>query len=158
MGLMAFFGTPIKTMTQILPSFLLAVGVGASVHILAIFYKHYDQNQNDDKKQAKADSIAYTLEHSGFAVIVTSLTTAAGMASFSTSEVAPVADLGIYAAAGVLISLLFTIILLPAMLVATPVKAKSVNRDDEHHDFMDKALTAIAHFSQDHAKKIVIFS
>jgi len=158
MGLMAFFGTPIKTMTQILPSFLLAVGVGASVHILAIFYKHYDQNQNDDKKQAKADSIAYTLEHSGFAVIVTSLKTAAGMASFSTSEVAPVADLGIYAAAGVLISLLFTIILLPAMLVATPVKAKSVNRDDEHHDFMDKALTAIAHFSQDHAKKIVIFS
>ncbi|MBL7004258.1 MAG: MMPL family transporter [Gammaproteobacteria bacterium] len=152
MGLMAFFGTPIKIMTQILPSFLLAVGVGASVHILAIFYKKYDQTKD------KVEAIAYTLEHSGFAVIMTSLTTAAGMASFAASEVAPVADLGIYSASGVMISLLFSLILLPALLIIVPVKAKHYERDDDHHDTMDKILTSIAHFSQDHAKRIVIVS
>lgn len=152
MGLMAFFGTPIKIMTQILPSFLLAVGIGASVHILAIFYKHFDQTKD------KVEAIAYTLEHSGFAVIMTSLTTAAGMASFATSQVAPVADLGVYSAAGVLISLVFTLILLPALLILVPLKPKLINRDDDHHDLMDKLLTKIAHFSQDHAKKIVVIS
>ncbi len=152
MGLMAFFGTPIKIMTQILPSFLLAVGIGASVHILAIFYKHYDQTKD------KTEAVAYTLEHSGFAVVMTSLTTAAGMASFATSQVAPVADLGVYSAAGVLISLAFTLILLPALLILAPLKTKAIQRDDEHHDGMDKLLTNIAHFSQNHAKKIVISS
>ncbi len=152
MGLMAFFTVSIKIMTQILPSFLLAVGIGASVHILAIFYKHFDQHKN------KADAIAYTLEHSGLAVIMTSITTAAGMASFSMSEVAPVADLGVFSAAGVLISLIFTLVLLPALLAFFPIKSKQIERDDDHHDFMDKVLTSIAHFSQDHAKKIVIIS
>ena len=34
--------------TQILPSFLLAVGVGASVHLLAIFYKRFDDTRDKD--------------------------------------------------------------------------------------------------------------
>ncbi|MCI5143470.1 MAG: RND transporter, partial [Candidatus Electrothrix sp. ATG1] len=38
LGLMAACGTPIKLPTQILPSFLIAVCVGDSVHILAIFF------------------------------------------------------------------------------------------------------------------------
>ncbi|MGB6020171.1 MAG: MMPL family transporter, partial [Sulfurimonadaceae bacterium] len=42
-GLMSFFGTPIKIPTQILPSFILAVGVGTSIHIMAIFFHHFDK-------------------------------------------------------------------------------------------------------------------
>ncbi len=152
MGLMAFFGTPIKTMTQILPSFLLAVGIGASVHMLAIFYKHFDQNKD------KTEAIAYTLKHSGLAIIMTSLTTAAGMLSFAGSDVAPVADLGIYSAAGVMISLLFTLVLLPALLMAFKLKPKQSRNIGEHHDRMDMLLSKIGNFSQDHAKSIVIGS
>lgn len=37
MGTMAYLGTPITIPTQILPSFLLAVGIGAVVHLLAMF-------------------------------------------------------------------------------------------------------------------------
>ena len=152
MGLMAFNGTPITLMTQILPSFLLAVGVGASVHILTIFYKHYDQH--DDK----ATAISYTLEHSGFAVIMTSLTTAAGMLSFSTSEIAVIAGLGVYSAVGVLISLIFTLILLPALLIVFPVKKRVSKRNDDHHDLLDKVLSATANFSQNKAKAIAVVS
>jgi predicted RND superfamily exporter protein len=45
-GSMALAGAPITAMTQILPSLLLAVGVGASVHLLAMFYKKYDEVKN----------------------------------------------------------------------------------------------------------------
>ncbi|MCF6345504.1 MAG: efflux RND transporter permease subunit [Thiomicrorhabdus sp.] len=152
MGLMALNGTPIKVMTQVLPSFLLAVGVGASIHVLAIFYKKFDET--GDKEAA----IRYTLSHSGLAIIMTSLTTAAGMASFIPSEVAPVADLGLFAAAGVMIALLFTLILLPALLMQFQIKQRPVDESQEHHDFLDKFLKQVAHFSQNHAKKIVIFS
>ncbi len=152
MGLMAWNGTPIKVMTQVLPSFLLAVGVGASIHILAIFYKEFDETGN------KEGAIRHTLSHSGLAIIMTSLTTAAGMASFIPSEVAPVSDLGLFAAVGVLIALLFTLILLPALLMVLNIKPRIIPKDQEHHDRLDQFLKWIAHFSQDHAKKIVVFS
>ena len=40
-SIMALSGTSIRVPNQILPSFLLAVGVGTSVHILAIFFHHF---------------------------------------------------------------------------------------------------------------------
>ena len=39
---MAIFDVPITIVTQILPSFLLSVTIGASVHFMSIFYKKYD--------------------------------------------------------------------------------------------------------------------
>ena len=104
-GFMALVGTPITIPTQILPSFLLAVGIGAVVHLLAMFFKHL--NENGDKHKA----ISYSLGHSGLAIIMTSLTTAAGLLSFSTASIAPIADLGIFAAAGVIVALVNTIVL-----------------------------------------------
>ena len=150
-GLMSFFGTPIKIPTQILPSFILAVGVGTSIHIMAIFFHHYDKY--GDKKK----SIAYTLEHSGLAIIMTSLTTAAGIGSFAFSSVAPVSDLGIYGAAGVIIALIVSMVLLPVLIAIFPIKRKAYV-DVNHQDFLERILERIADFSQVNAKAIVITS
>ena len=87
MGTMALVGTPITIPTQILPSFLLAVGIGAVVHLLTMFFNHL--NKNSDKKKA----IVYSIGHSGLPIIMTSLTTAAGLLSFSTAAIAPISDL-----------------------------------------------------------------
>ena len=43
------------------------------------------------------DSVALALRHSGFAVLMTSVTRAVGMASFLTAELASIADLGLLA-------------------------------------------------------------
>lgn len=147
-GLMAFFGTPIKIPTQILPSFLLAVGVGTSIHIMAIFFHHYDKY--GDKKE----SIAYTLRHSGLAIIMTSLTTAAGIGSFAFSSVAPVSDLGIYGAAGVIIALIVSMVLLPVLIAIFPIKRKAYVTVN-HKDLLERILEKIAHISQAYAKPIV---
>ena len=150
-GLMSFFGTSIKIPTQILPSFILAVGVGTSIHIMAIFYHHFDKY--GDKKK----SIAYTLEHSGLAIIMTSLTTAAGVGSFSLSSVAPVSDLGIYGAAGVIIALIVSMVLLPVLIAIFPIKRKAYVSVD-HQDLLERILEKIANFSQRYAKPIVVAS
>jgi len=150
-GLMAFFGTPIKIPTQILPSFILAVGVGTSIHIMAIFFHHYDKYGN------KKESIAYTLHHSGLAIIMTSLTTAAGIGSFAVSKVAPVSDLGLYGAAGVIIALIVSMILLPVLIAIFPIKRKPFVSAD-HEDYLHRLLEKIANFSQVYAKPIVVVS
>lgn len=151
LGVMALTGTPIKMPTQILPSFLLAVGVGASVHLLAIFYRRYDATGD------KEGALAYALGHSGLAIVMTSLTTAAALGSFSMAEIAPISDLGRFACAGVLISLALTIVLLPALLALCPLRRKKA-RTAEDRQLMDRLLTATADFSVRHSRRIVAVS
>ena len=154
LSLMAWFGTAIKLPTQILPSFLLAVGVGDAVHIMSIFYRKLSHNNGD-----KEDAIAYALGHSGLAVVMTSLTTAGGLLSFTSTDLAPIADIGMYATAGVLLALTYTIILLPALLAVIPIKPKS--DESIHHKkeaFLDRMLDRIAYLSTHHAKGVALIS
>ena len=94
-GLMVYFKEPLTLPSQILPVFLIAVGVGYVIHILSIFYQHYDKNGN------KEEAIAFAFSHSGLAIILTAATTACGLLSFMTADLAPVKKFGIYASAGV---------------------------------------------------------
>ncbi len=148
-GIMALSGTPITIPTQIIPSFLLAVGIGATVHLLSVFYKHFNHNLQKEK------AIAYALGHSGLAIIMTSLTTAAGLLSFSTAKISPIADLGVFAAVGIMIALINTLVLLPAILAVLPLKpAKEKHLKKSLR--MDDFLRGVALFSFNHAKSIVI--
>ena len=152
LGLMAVFGTPIKQPTQILPSFLLAVGIGDSVHILAIFFRRLQRNKGD-----KAEAIQYAAGHSGLAVLMTSLTTAGGMLSFSTADIAPIADLGVYAAAGVMLALLYTIVLLPALLALVPLQSNQEKKSSGRTSGRaDSILSAVGNFSTSHPRGILV--
>jgi len=141
LGLMAFLGTPIKLPTQILPSFLLAVCVGASVHILAIFFHRF---QKTGEKEA---SVVYALGHSGLACVMTHITTAAGLLSFSTSQLAPVADIGLYASFGVMVALIYTLVLLPAILAVLPLKPRRQDTGANTSTTMDRILEGVARLS-----------
>jgi predicted RND superfamily exporter protein len=143
-GIMAFSSTAIKLPTQILPSFLLAVGVGTSVHILAIFFQHYR------RQGSKEDSIAFALGHSGLAILMTNATTASGLLSFSTSEIAPIADLGVFAGIGVLLAFVYTVALLPALLALIPLRTKRPGTGGETPLLMDRLLKSIGNFSIGH--------
>ncbi len=72
---MAIFKVPLKMPTAVLPSFIMAVGVADSIHILTIFLPAAGR----DRK--KIESIAYAMGHSALAIVLTTLTTAAGLAS-----------------------------------------------------------------------------
>ncbi len=141
LAIMAITGTAIKVPTQILPSFLLAVGVGTSVHILAIFYHQFDQT--GDKRKA----IAFALSHSGLAVIMTNVTTASGLMSFSTADVAPIADIGVFAGIGVLLAFVYTLILIPAFLSLIPLKPRKHSQGYKRSSLMDRFLNAVSSFS-----------
>jgi predicted RND superfamily exporter protein len=150
LGVMALAGVPVTTVTMVLPSFILAVGVGASVHVLALFYRYLG------KTGKKKDSIVHAMGHSGLAIVMTSLTTATGLASFSTAEVASVANLGIFASVGVMLALFYTIILIPALLAIIPIKAKI--RPQDHRSLFDRFIDWVTDFSTGHPKAIATVS
>lgn len=145
MAIMSISGTPITVPTQILPSFLLAVGVGYSVHVLVIFYQR--RREGSDQTQA----ISYALGHSGLAIIMTSLTTAGGLVSFAAGDMAPIADFGIFAPIGVIIALLFTLILLPALTAVFPMGAARAREGGSADRLSQRVLVRIGNFANDRA-------
>jgi predicted RND superfamily exporter protein len=149
-GLMSLTGIPIKITTTVIPAFLLSVGVCDSVHVLAIFYRRFGRGQS------KRDAIAQALGHSGIPIVMTSLTTTAGVLSFLFADLRAIAEIGIFAAAGVVLALLYTILLLPPLLALTRI---TVKRDMPTRMLtMDRFLEAIAVISTTHRKKIAVAS
>ena len=152
-GLMGHLGTAIKMPTVILPSFLLAVGVGAAVHLLAIHAQRLRAGA------APREAIIGAMGHAGLPILLTSLTTAAGLGSFAAADVAPIADLGRYAALGVLIALLYTLTLLPAGLAALPQRRKHPAQiPDNGPGKLDEVLAAIAKWGVSNPVPIVSVS
>jgi len=150
LGLMAIFKVPLKTPTTVLPSFILAVGIADSIHILTLYYRHLAMG--GDRKQA----IQTAMGHSALAVVLTTLTTAAGLSSFGISKVAPIAELGIFAAVGVMLALIFTLILLPALLAAAPAKAIKSTQASSGKSTIDGILMWVGRFSTRNAIRITI--
>jgi len=115
LGIMILLDIPGSTAVQILPVFLLTVGVCDAVHILAIVYRLRMEGVGEE------DSIARALAHSGLAVLMTSVTTSAGMVSFVSAEMGAVRDLGILSPIGVGLAFVYTMVLLPALIAIFPM-------------------------------------
>ena len=140
-GLMAVSGTPFTVVTQILPSLLLAVGVGYSVHLLTIYYHHLQRNGDKEK------AIVFALGHSGLAILMTSLTTAGGLISFLPAPLAPVSALGLFGAIGVLLAVFYTLFFVPAVLAVLPVSKKRVSPEDDGSGLADRILGGLGTFA-----------
>jgi len=115
-GLMAIFHAPLQAPTQVLPAFLLSVGVCCTVHFLTFFY------QALGRSFSKKSAMAFALVHSGPPLMMTTLTTAGAVASFASSPLLPVTNLGYFASAGVILALVYTLTLLPALIALTPMR------------------------------------
>jgi predicted RND superfamily exporter protein len=122
LGLMPLLAMPYQIPTQIVPVSLLAIGIGDSIHILALYY----QRRRDGED--KATAIAGAFHHSGPAVLMTSLTTAGAMLSFLSAPLAPIANIGVLVPAGVMIALGMTVTVLPTMLRLLPERSVPARR------------------------------
>ncbi|NQZ10662.1 MAG: MMPL family transporter [Algicola sp.] len=97
------------------PSILLSIMVADSVHILVTYFKQLREGKN------KHEAILQSLQINFMPVLITSVTTMIGFLSLNFSASPPYRDLGNMVAIGVLIAFAFSLILLPALLMALPV-------------------------------------
>ncbi len=138
MGLSDLMGIGLTLSSQILPSFLLAVGIGYSVHLIAIFLQHLDEH--GDRRAA----LVHALEHSGLPILMTGVTTVAGMLSFLAAELSPINEFGIVGSLGVGATLVYSLVLLPALLAAVPMKPRPQAAAGELHDRLLSACGMMA--------------
>jgi hypothetical protein len=145
LGIMALMRIPLSIVNEILPAFLLTVGVCDSVHILVIVY------QRLSKGDSRHEAIVYALRYSGLAVFMTSLTTAAGLLSFSTAALAPIANLGVLAPIGIMLALVYSLTLLPAVLAVMPLRTRVARA----HPLAVDVLVATGDLAARHPMKVI---
>ena len=109
-GFMALVGMPMTMLSNILPSFLVCVGLGDSIHIVSV----YRQRRRGGVENR--DAIVQAVGVTGVPVLFTSLTTMVGLSSFRFASMNAIGDMGLAGAFGVSMALAFSFVLLPIAL------------------------------------------
>ena len=113
-GVMGWLGVPITLVSAVLPILLTAVGTADEIHI---FRRYLELDPAAAAHPAAhREVIARALRDMAPPVLRTSLTTAAAFLSFAVSPLAAVRDFGLFTALGVMICLLFSWTVVPAVL------------------------------------------
>ncbi len=117
MGLAGWVGIKLSAATVGVPIVVMTLAVADCVHILVNFL--HAMRSGLSRLEAMAESLRINFSP----VFLTSLTTAIGFLSLNFSDAPPFRDLGNLAAGGVVIAYVFSITLLPALMMMLPIKA-----------------------------------
>ncbi len=125
-GLMAWVNIPIYAVSTMIPVMLIAIGVADGIHL----YSHLQLFMRKNPLATKLEAVSDMIKKMWKPVAITSITTSVGFISLLTSQVYPIKYFGIFTAFGVMAAMFFSLVLLPALIMATglpKVKRKSTN-------------------------------
>ena len=133
-GLMALLNIPIYAVSTMIPVMLIAIGVADGIHLYSHLYMHLRENPDADRREAVMDMVREMWRP----VVMTSITTAVGFISLLTSQVYPIKYFGLFTAFGVMMAMIFSLVLIPAGVLAFglphPKKKKKEEDDDAERD------------------------
>ena len=122
LGLMALAGVPLSLSSLMLPPLIFALGSSYSVHLLNRYIGAAAAAPDRSRPRAvRRDVVARATGSAGQTVVLAALTTAAGFTSLLLSGIPRVREFGLFAAAGILICALVTLLLYPAVLALLPL-------------------------------------
>ena len=140
-GTMAWLNVPYYAITSALPVVITAIAVADAIHVLTAYYelkaKHPDMPQPQLVKEAVLDMSR--------PITLTTITTIAGFAGLALASIMPpVKFFGMFAALGVVIAWLFTMMVLPGLLVLIKLPATRIFSHREQGNIIGKGLTRVA--------------
>ena len=107
-GFTVWLGVTISQMISLTVLLVFAVGIADCVHVMSAYFSF--RRQGDDHYDALSKSYGKT----GLAIMVTTITTMAGVLALTTSELVPIRVFGMMY--GVVMAFFFTLVLLPILL------------------------------------------
>jgi predicted RND superfamily exporter protein len=118
MGLAGWMGIALTPPSSASPTIILTLAVADCVHVLISFL--HAMRRGLDKASAMVDSLRINLQP----IFLTSLTTVIGFMSMNFSDAPPFRDLGNIVAMGVTAAFVFSVTILPALMLILPVHVK----------------------------------
>lgn len=126
MGLVAMSGRTLNMVTVTIPSLMFALALSNGIHLASEFSAVAALG---DRKVA----LWRTLSDLVLPAFLTAITTAIGFGSLAISNMAPVTELGLFSAAGIMIGFVCTLIVVPGLLALVPGRLGGVARANPPH-------------------------
>lgn len=123
MGISGWFDMFISTATINVPTVVMTLAVADCIHVISSMV--YGMGQGKTKSQALLDSIHLNKQP----IFITSVTTAIGFLTLNFAAVPILADLGNLTALGVMFACIFSLTILPAMIVLLPMGKVEVQKE-----------------------------
>ncbi|TJY56742.1 hypothetical protein E4T66_19475 [Sinimarinibacterium sp. CAU 1509] len=121
-GVLGWLGMQINQINVSAPVIILTLAVSDCVHLL-VFYLNELRSGSQ-----KLEAMRHTIEVNVVPVFLTSLTTAIGFFSLNTSDSPPFRELGTVVGIGVFGAMLFTLAVLPGLMLLLPARARTQSR------------------------------
>ncbi len=141
MGIMVAMGVPVFLPSSIIAVICIAISVADSIHIFGQYYENTSKHPNATQR----DIVIYTMVEMWRPVLITSVTNIAGFLAMGyTSIMPPIRVLGLFSSVGVFFALLFSVFVLPAVLVRLKLQQskayKSINGGNIETDWFGKLM------------------
>jgi predicted RND superfamily exporter protein len=145
-GLMGHTGVPITTVSSVLPTLIIVIGVTDAMHLLTRYFHHRACDQPD------ADALVLATRELGVPSLVTALTGSAGLLSFVLGPMPRLQEFGVFAAIGVMGGFIATFTLLPVLIVLLP----PASRPRPGLALAERVLDSIRLFSLEHPGRLLV--
>ena len=116
-GIMVACGLTFNMISVALPAILVVLALSPGIHLASHFLSH--PSAPTDPATAMRDM----LHDLTLPIVMTTVTTSAGFASLMVADMRPVFEVGLFAAVGMLLSLLFNMLIVPGVLLRFPPRA-----------------------------------
>jgi len=148
-GLMSITRQPATVISFVLPVLLLAIGIAYGIHVLNRF------NEEIAGGAPKRDALIASMTDIAAAVVMTGLTTVGGFLSLLTAYLPALAQAGVWAAAGIAIAMLLSLIMIPAVLAVLP-PSKTRTRQLRTPRRLPRALQAVVRLAIAHPVRFLV--
>ncbi|MBY0274277.1 MMPL family transporter [Candidatus Binatia bacterium] len=146
LGIMVLAGTPLSLGTIALPPLLLVLASAYCLHVLAEYYEAAEGGGTPH------DVVLHLLRSTGTPIVITAITTVVGFLSLVTNQIGSIRELGLYSSIGVLIAILLSLVVVPAVLALLPLPKI------EHGQYtptLSRRLAAIASFGIEQRRALI---
>ena len=109
-GFTVWLGVTISQMISLTVLLVFAVGIADCVHVMSAYFSFRREGNGH------YDALSKSYGKTGLAIMVTTITTMAGVLALTTSELVPIQVFGMMSAFGVVMAFFFTLVLLPILL------------------------------------------
>lgn len=155
MGLIPILGWKIHSISIILPILLIAVANDYGIHMIA----KYQEDNLPENNYSKKELAQRMFQNLSTPILLTGLTTMAGMLCLTGHIMVPAKQMGILAAIGIIYALLASLFFIPAVISLLPRSKPVLAHTADNHQ-KKPALERLLHFFGDlvsiHPKKVIL--
>jgi predicted RND superfamily exporter protein len=138
-GAMVLTGTTFNMVTVVLPSLLFVLSLASGIHVTSRFFT--EQARGQDRDSAMQATLSDVLGP----VAMSCVSTAVGFGTLVISDMQPVKEFGLFAALGMLLSMVANLVVVPGVLLWLPCTCPSQGKTLDTHWTRHWAVVAMQH-------------